>query len=133
MPKRVKFRKEQRGKIKGMATRGNTVAFGDFGLQSMGYAWLNAFQIEAGRVAANHFLQHEGKIYVRVFPHKPITSTPQETRMGKGKGEPQYYAAVIKPGTIIYEIGGVPLAMAKQALNRVAHKMPIRCKFIERR
>lgn len=133
MPKRVKFRKEQRGKIKGFATRGHTIAFGDYGIQSLGWAWINAHQIEAGRIAANHFLRHEGRVYIRIFPHKPITCTPQETRMGKGKGEPMYYAAAVKPGTVLYEIGGVPIETARQALNRIARKMPVRVKFLERR
>lgn len=133
MPKRVKFRKSQRGKIKGKATQGNTVAFGDFGLQSLDPAWLSAKQIEASRIAANHFLRHEGRIFIRVFPHKPITSIPQETRMGKGKGEPQFYAAVIKPGTVLFEIAGVTKEVAKQAMNRIAHKLPFKTKFVERR
>ncbi|NUM34057.1 MAG: 50S ribosomal protein L16 [Candidatus Brocadiae bacterium] len=133
MPKRVKFRKNQRGNIKGNATQGNTVEFGDFGLQSIDRAWLSAKQIEASRITANHFLKHEGRIYIRVFPHKPITSIPQETRMGKGKGEPQFYVAVIKPGTVLFELGGVPREIAKQAFNRIAHKLPFRTKFVERR
>lgn len=133
MPKRVKFRKSQRGNIKGNATQGNTVEFGDFGLQSLDRAWLSAKQIEASRIAANHFLKHEGRIYIRVFPHKTITSIPQDTRMGKGKGEPQFYVAVIKPGTVLFEIGGVPKEIARQSFNRIAHKLPFRTKFVERR
>jgi len=109
------------------------VVFGEFGLQSTEPGWINSRQIEAGRIAANHFLRGEGKIYIRIFPHKPITCTPQETRMGKGKGEPEYYAAVVKPGTVLYEIAGVDRSVAKQALNRIAHKMPLRVKFVERR
>lgn len=133
MPKRVKHRKSQRGKIKGNATRNNYVAFGDFGLQALNSHWITGKHIEAGRVAATHFLHREGKVYIRVFPDKPISSQPLETRMGKGKGEPEYWAASVKPGTILFEIGGVPEDVAKQALLRVAHKMPIRCRFVKRR
>ncbi len=133
MPKRVKFRKSQRGNIKGNATQGNTVNFGEFGLQALEAAWMSAQQIEASRITANHFLRHEGRVYIRVFPHKAITSIPQETRMGKGKGEPSKYVAVIKPGTILFEIDGVPRDTAKQAFNRIAHKLPFKVKFVERR
>lgn len=133
MPKRIKHRKVQRGNAKGNATQGNTVRFGEYGLQAMERGWINSRQIEAGRIAATHFIKGEGKVYIRIFPHKPVTATPQETRMGKGKGEPEFYAAVVKPGTILYEIGGVPKDAAKQALNRIAHKMPLRLKFVERR
>ena len=132
MPKRVKHRKQQRGRSKGKATRGNLVVFGDFGLQSLDLGWISAQQIEAGRVAATHFLHGEGRVFVRLFPDKPVSAQPAETRMGKGKGEPEYYAAVVKPGTILYEIGGVPVQAAKQALNRIAHKLPVRCRFVER-
>lgn len=133
MPKQVKFRKQQRGKLRGVATRGNYVAFGDFGLQSLGTGWLSAQQIEAGRVAATHMLQRQGKIFTRVFPDKPISKKPLETRMGTGKAEPEYWAARVKPGTILFEIAGVPRNAAVEALLRVAHKMPFRCKFVERR
>ncbi len=133
MPKRVKFRKWQRGKIKGHATKGNTVSYGEFGLQSLGTGWITAQQIEAGRVAATHFLHREGRVYVRIFPHKSISSKPLETRMGKGKGEPDAWVACVKPGTVMFELGGVPEDLAKRALRRVAHKMPIRCKFVHRR
>ena len=133
MPKRVKHRKQQRGRAKGVATRGNFVVHGDFGLQSLDLGWITARQIEAGRVAATHFLHGEGRVYIRVFPDKPVTSKPLETRMGKGKGEPDHYVAVVKPGTILYEIGGVPEELAKQALNRIAHKLPIRVRFAHRR
>jgi large subunit ribosomal protein L16 len=132
MPKRIKFRKSQRGRIRGVAHRGNTVAFGDFGLQSLESGWLNARQIEAGRVAATHFLHREGRTYIRVFPHKSVSSKPLETRMGKGKGEPEIWVAVVKAGTMLYEIGGVSEEIARQALNRVAHKMPFRCRFVAR-
>jgi large subunit ribosomal protein L16 len=133
MPKRVKFRKSQRGRMKGQAQRGNYVAFGEFGLQAMEGTWLSAQQIEAGRVAATHFLRREGKLWVRVFPDKPISAKPLETRMGKGKGEPDYWAAVVRPGRVLFELGGVPEDLAKQALRRVANKMPIRCRMVYRR
>jgi large subunit ribosomal protein L16 len=134
MPKRVKHRKQQRGRIRGEATRGNYVVFGEVGLQCLQKGWLSSQQIEAGRVAATHFLHGEGRIYIRAFPDKPISAQPAETRMGKGKGEPEYYAAVIKPGKVLYEIGGgLPEDLAKQALNRIAHKLPLRCRLITRR
>ena len=133
MPKRVRHRKSQRGRIKGKAQRGNYVAFGEYGLQALEGAWISAQQIEAGRVAATHFLHREGKLWVRIFPDKPISSKPLETRMGKGKGEPDYWAAVVRAGRILYELGGVPEDLAKQALRRVSHKMPIRCRMVYRR
>ena len=133
MPKRVKHRKVMRGRNRGMATRCNTVAFGEFGLQSLGSSWVTARQIEAGRVAATHFLHREGRVYIRIFPDKPVTSKPLETRMGKGKGEPEEWVAVVKPGTVMFEIAGAEEATAKQALRRVAMKMPVRCRMIHRR
>src|SRR5215210_858077 len=133
MPKRVKFRKSQRGKMRGNATRGNTVAFGEYGLQTTKASWITAREIEAGRVAASHFLRREGRFFIRVFPHKPISGKPLETRMGKGKGEPEYWVAIVKPGTIMFEISGVDETAAKRALARVAHKMPIRCRFVARK
>jgi len=133
MPKRMKYRKSQRGSMREVAYRGNTVAHGEFGLQSLGSGWLTARQIEAGRVSATHFLHREGRVYIRVFPHKPVSSKPLETRMGKGKGEPEYYVAVVRKGTILYEIGGVEEDVARRALARVAHKMPFRCRFVTRR
>ena len=133
MPKRVKFRKSQRGKMRGNATRGNTVAFGDFGLQSLEASWVTARQIEAGRVAAMHFLRREGRVFIRIFPHKPVSGKPLETRMGKGKGEPEYWCAVVKPGTVMFEITGVDEPTAKKALARVAHKMPVQTRFVARR
>lgn len=133
MPKRIKFRKQQRGRLKGNATRGNYVAFGEFGLQSLESHWLSARQIEAGRIAAQHFLRRQGKVYIRVFPDKPISKKPLETRMGKGKAETDYWAARIKPGTVLFEIAGVPELVAKQAMARIAHKMPVRCRFVGRR
>ena len=133
MPKRVKFRKSQRGKMKGLAQRGNYVAFGDFGLQALEQVWLTAQQIEAGRVAATHFLRREGKLWVRVFPDKPVSGKPLETRMGKGKGEPEYWCCVVRPGRILYELGGVPEDLARQALRRVSTKMPIKTRMVLRR
>ncbi|MEX2667860.1 50S ribosomal protein L16 [Candidatus Uabimicrobium amorphum] len=133
MPKRQKYRKSQRGKIRGKANKGNTVAFGEYGLQSTQAGWINSRQIEAGRITSAHFLKGSGKVHIRIFPHKTVTATPQETRMGKGKGEPEYYVACVKPGTVLYEIGGVPKEVAKQVMNRISHKMPVRCRFVERR
>jgi large subunit ribosomal protein L16 len=132
MPKRVKHRKQQRGRAKGSATRGNFVVFGDYGIQTLDLGWISAQQIEAGRVAATHFLHGEGRIFVRIFPDKPISAQPAETRMGKGKGEPEYYAAVVRPGKVLYEVGGVPEDIAKQAMNRISHKLPVRCRFVLR-
>ena len=133
MPKRVKFRKSQRGKMKGHATRGNTVAFGEYGLQTLKNSWISAKQIEAGRVAASHYLHREGRLFIRIFPHKPISGKPLETRMGKGKGEPEYWVAIVKPGTVMFEVSGVDEPTAKRALARVAHKMPVRCRFVSRK
>ncbi len=133
MPKRVKFRKSGRGVIRGNAQRGNTVSYGDFGLQSLESGWLSAEAIEAGRITATHSVRGEGRLFIRVFPHKSITAIPAETRMGKGKGEPEYWAAVIKPGMILYEIGGLPETAARDALARVAYKMPFKCRFVTRR
>lgn len=133
MPKRVKYRKSQKGRIRGNATRGNTVAFGDFGLQSLDAGRVNSRHIEAGRVAATHYLQREGRVYIRIFPHKPISAKPLETRMGKGKGEVDIWTALVKPGTVMYEIGGVSEEVAKTALLRIAHKMPVRTRFVVRR
>lgn len=133
MPKRVKFRKEFRRVRDRKATKGNYVAFGDYGLQATEGAWLKATQIEAGRIAAQHFLKREGKLFIRVFPDKPISKKPLETRMGTGKADVDYWAARIRPGTVLFEIAGVPEASAKLALIRVAMKMPVRCRFVGRR
>ncbi len=133
MPKRVKFRKSQRGKMKGKATRGNTVAFGEYGLQTLKEGWITAKQIEAGRVACSHFLHREGRVFIRIFPHKPVSAKPLETRMGKGKGEPEFWVAVVKPGTMLLEISGVDEPTAKRARARVAHKMPVPCRLVHRR
>lgn len=133
MPKRVKYRKSQRGKIKGNATRGHTVSYGDFGLQALEGGWLSAESIEAGRITASHAVRGEGRVFIRVFPHKSVTSIPLETRMGKGKGEPEFWAAVVKPGMILYEIAGLPEATARDALAKIAYKMPFRCRLVTRR
>ena len=133
MPKRVKWRKSQRGKVRGVANKGNTVAFGEYGLQVLEGGWLSARQIEASRVGITHFLQREGRVYARVFPHKPVSGKPLETRMGKGKGEPEYWVACIRPGNVIFEVGGVEEEIAREALSRVAHKIPQKCRFVKRR
>ena len=133
MPKRVKHRKSQRGRIKGNATRGNRVVFGDYGLQSLKGGWIKAQTIEAGRIAAQQYVRGEGRLYIRIFPHKSITSKPLETRMGKGKGEPEAWVASIKPGTILYELGGVTEQQARICFARLAHKMPLPVRFIRRR
>ena len=133
MPKRVKHRKSQRGRIKGNATRGNKVGFGDFGLQSLEGGWIRAQTIEAGRIAAQQYIRGEGRLYVRLFPHRSITSTPLETRMGKGKGEPEAWVATVRPGTILYELGGVTEDQAKVCFARLAHKMPVRVRLVRRR
>ncbi len=132
MPKRVKHRKSQRGRIKGNATRGNRVVFGEFGLQAMEGGWIKAATIEAGRIAAQQYVRGEGRLFVRLFPHKSVTSTPLETRMGKGKGEPDYWAATVRPGTIMYELHGVTEQQARVCFARLAHKMPIRVRFVVR-
>lgn len=133
MPSRVKWRKQQRGRVRGKATRCNSVSFGEFGLQCSEKGWITARQIEAGRVACSHFLGGEGRMWVRVYPHKPVTAKPAEVRMGTGKGDVEEWVAVVKPGTVLFEIGGVPEAKAKMALNRVAHKLPLRVRFTKRR
>ncbi|MFM9995009.1 MAG: 50S ribosomal protein L16 [Phycisphaerales bacterium] len=133
MPKRVKFRKEMRRVRPRKATKGNYVAYGDFGLQALEGGWLKGTTIQAGRVAAMHFLKREGKLIIRVFPDKPISKKPLETRMGTGKAEVDYWAARVKPGTIMFEIAGVPEPMARQALVRVAMKMPFKARLVRRR
>ena len=133
MPKRVKYRKSQKGRVRGNATRGNYVAFGDYGLQSLEPGRISAQTIEAGRVVASQAVKGGGKLYIRIFPHKSVTSIPAETRMGKGKGEVEYWAAVVKPGTVLFEIAGIGEDQAREALARVAHKMPVACRFVTRR
>lgn len=131
-PNRTKFRKVHRGRIRGTATAGHRVEFGDYGLQSLDAAWISGRQIEAGRVACSRATGGQGKIWIRIFPHKPISSKPAETRMGTGKGEPEFWAAVVKPGTILFELGGVTEDKAKLAFKRVAHKLPIKVKLVKR-
>lgn len=133
MPARVKWRKQQRGIMKGNATRGNKVSFGDFGLQALEPGRISGRVIEAGRMACSHYLAREGKVYIRIFPHKSFSKKPLETRQGTGKGEPDFWAAEVKPGTILYEIAGVDEDLARHAFSRVAYKMPIRCRFISRK
>ena len=133
MPKRVKYRKEMRRVRDRKATKGNYVAYGDFGLQALEGTWLKGTVIEAGRIAAQHFLKREGKLIIRVFPDKPISKKPLETRMGTGKADVDYWAARVKPGTMLFEIAGVPEAVAKAAFVRVAMKMPVRCRMVGRR
>jgi large subunit ribosomal protein L16 len=133
MPKRVKYRKEMRRVRDRKATKGNYVAYGDYGLQSLEGAWVKGTQLEAGRIAAMHFVKREGKLFIRVFPDKPISKKPLETRMGTGKADVDYWAARVKPGTILFEMAGVPERTAKMALLRVAMKMPVKTRFVGRR
>jgi large subunit ribosomal protein L16 len=133
MPKRVKYRKEQRRVRDRNATKGNYVAYGDYGLQALEGCWLPGVVIEAGRIAAQHYLKREGKLFIRVFPDKPISKKPLETRMGTGKAEVEYWAARVKPGTMLFEIAGVPEVVAKAAFVRVANKMPVRTRLVGRR
>jgi large subunit ribosomal protein L16 len=132
MPRRVKYRKQQRGWMSGIATRGNELAFGDYGLKALDRGWLTATQIEAARVALTRHVKRGGKIWMRVFPDKAYSKKPAETRMGKGKGAPEYYVSVVKPGRILFEMGGIPEELAKSAMRLCAHKIPFRTKFIKR-
>ena len=132
MPKRVKWRKQQRGRRKGMASRGANISFGEYGLQALEPGWITNRQIEAARVAINKSLGRGGKVWIRVFPDKPLTVKPAETRMGKGKGNPEYWVAVIKPGRIMFEIEGVPRASAQRAIKLASRKLPIKVRFVER-
>ena len=131
-PKRVKFRKMFKGRTKGIASRGNQVSFGHFGLQALEPGWVSNRQIEAARIALTRHIKRGGKVWIRIFPDKPITKKPAETRMGKGKGAPEYWVAVVKPGRILYEIEGVSEEMAREALRLAAQKLPIKCKFVSR-
>jgi large subunit ribosomal protein L16 len=130
MPKRTKFRKMMRGRMTGKAGRGATIAFGDYALQALEPAWITSRQIEAARRAITNYLKRGGKVWIRVFPDKPVTQKPAETRMGSGKGNPEFWVAVVKPGRIMFEVGGVPEDRARDALHRAAMKMPIKCKVI---
>ena len=130
MPKRVKFRRVQRGRMKGKATRGNTVTYGKFGLQALEPAWITANQIEAARIAMTRYIKRGGQVWIKIFPDKPITEKPAETRMGSGKGSPEYWVAVVKPGRVMFEIAGVDEELAREALRLAANKLPIKCKFV---
>jgi len=132
MPKRVKYRKAHRGRRAGKATRGATISFGNFGLKSMEAAWITQRQIEAARVALTRQMKRDGKVWIRIFPDKPFTKKPAETRMGKGKGAPEYWVAVVKPGTIMFEIAGVTTAVAEEAMRLASHKLPVTTKFVKR-
>ena len=130
MPKRVKFRRVQRGRMKGTAHRGNTLAYGDFGLVATQPAWITSNQIEAARIAMTRFTKRSGQVWIKIFPDKPVTEKPAETRMGSGKGSPEYWVAVVKPGRIMFEMSGVSEADAKEAMRLASHKLPVKCKFI---
>ena len=132
-PKRVKFRKQQKGRMKGMAQRGSQLAFGSFGLKALEECWMNSRQIEAARIAVTRYMKREGQIWIRIFPDKPVTKKPAEVRIGKGKGSPEYWVAVVKPGRIMFEAEGVPLDVAKEAMRLAAQKLPIKTKFVVRR
>ena len=132
LPKRVKYRRVHRGRLKGKATRGNTVTYGDFGLQALEPAWITSNQIEAARVAMTRYTKRGGKVWIKIFPDKPITEKPAETRMGSGKGSPEYWVAVVKPGRIMFEIAGVSEEVAREALRLASHKLPIKTKIVKR-
>jgi large subunit ribosomal protein L16 len=132
-PKRTKFRKTFKGKMKGVAQRGHTLAFGSFGIKSLEETWMTSRQIEAARIAATRYMKREGQMWIRIFPDKPITKKPLEVRMGKGKGAPEYWAAVVKPGRIMFELEGVSYDVAKEALRLAAQKLPVKTKFVVRR
>lgn len=131
-PRRTKFRKQQRGRMKGLATRGSNINFGEFALQAQEPAWITSRQIEASRRAMTRYIRRGGKIWIRIFPDKPVTMRPAETRMGSGKGSPEFWVAVVKPGRILFEIAGVPEATAREAMRLASHKLPIQTKFIVR-
>ena len=132
-PKRTKFRKMQKGRMKGLATRGAELSFGSFGIKSLEATWITSRQIEAARIAVTRFMKREGQVWIRIFPDKPVTKKPAEVRMGKGKGAPEYWVAVVRPGRVIFEAEGVPLEVAKEALRLAAQKLPIQTKFVVRR
>jgi large subunit ribosomal protein L16 len=132
MPKRVKYRKTQRGRMKGIAIRGSTLAFGDFGLKALEPGWVTNRQIEAARVTLARSVKRGGKIFIRIFPDKPVTKKPAETRMGKGKGNPEFWVAVVKPGRVMFELAGVPEDLAREAMRLASHKLPVHTKFVLR-
>ncbi len=133
MPKRVKFRKLHRGRLRGNANKGNHVAFGEYGLQSLERGFLTARQLEAGRVAASHHIAGEGRLWIRIFPWKPMSAKPAEVRMGTGKGDVEYWCVPVRPGTVLFELGGLPEDVARSALNRIAHKLPLATRLVRRR
>ena len=132
MPKRVKYRKVQRGRMTGAASRGNTVTYGDFGIQALEPGWITGNQIEAARIAMTRYTKRGGKVWIKIFPDKPITEKPAETRMGSGKGSPEYWVAVVKPGRVMFEIAGVSEEVAREALRLASYKLPVKCKFVKR-
>ncbi len=132
IPKRVKHRKQHRGRMAGKATKGNFIAYGEYGLQATECGWITSRQIEAARVAMTRYMKRGGKVWIKIFPHKPITEKPAETRMGSGKGSPEYWVAVVKPGRVMFEVGGIPEDIAREALRLAMHKLPVKCKFIKR-
>ncbi len=132
MPKKVKYRKQQRGRMKGIATRGNQLSLGEFGLQAIEPGWVTSRQIEAARIAMTRYTKRGGNVWIRIFPDKPVTKKPAETRMGSGKGAPEYWVSVVKPGRVMFEIGGIPEDVAREALRLAGHKLPIRTKFISK-
>ena len=132
MPKRVKYRKKQRGRMKGNAQSGNYVAFGKYGLKALESGWITSRQIEASRVAITRHVKRGGKVWIRIFPDKPVTKKPAETRMGKGKGSPEYWVAVVRSGRVMFELEGVPMELAKEAMRLASHKLPIKTKFVKR-
>ena len=132
LPKRVKYRKQFRGRMKGKANRGNTVSHGDFGVQALEPAWITNRQIEAARIAMTRYIKRGGQVWIKIFPDKPVTAKPGETRMGSGKGSPEYWVAVVKPGRIMFEISGVPEETAREALRLATHKLPCKCKIVSR-
>ena len=132
LPKRVKYRRQQRGRLKGVAHRGNTVTYGDYGLVALEPAWITSNQIEAARIAMTRYIKRGGQVWIKIFPDKPITEKPAETRMGSGKGSPEYWVAVVKPGRVMFEIAGVPEETAREAMRLASHKLPLKTKFIVR-
>ena len=132
LPKRVKYRRVQRGRMKGKATRGNFIAYGEFGLVATEPSWITSNQIEAARVAINRYMKRGGNVWIKIFPDKPITQKPAETRMGSGKGSPEYWVAVVKPGRVMFEIAGVSEEVAREALRLASYKLPVKCKFVKR-
>ena len=132
MPKRVKYRRVQRGRTKGKAMRGNKVTYGDYGLVALEPGWIKSNQIEAARVAMTRYTRRGGKVYIKIFPDKPVTQKPAETRMGSGKGSPEYWVAVVKPGRVLFEIGGIDEAVAREAIRLASNKLPIKCEFVKK-